>query len=140
MSVAVGDGRLSLERETPAGYDVLVLDAFSSDAIPAHLLTREAFAVYLRHLGAEGVLAVQVTNRYVDLKPVVRGVAASAGLHAVHVPSFERGVLWSSDWMLVGRGGGVLDDELVSAASLPAARRAAATWCGPTTGATSSPC
>ena len=119
VSVAVGDGRLSLERETPAGYDVLVLDAFSSDAIPAHLLTREAFAVYLRHLGAEGVLAVQVTNRYVDLKPVVRGVAASTGLQAVHVPSFERGVLWSSDWMLVGRGGGVLDDELVSAGSLP---------------------
>ena len=119
VSVAVGDGRLSLEREAPVGFDVLVLDAFSSDAIPTHLLTREAFAVYLRHLGAEGVLAVHVTNRYVDLKPVVRGVAASASLRAVHVPSFERGALWSSDWMLVGRGGGVLDDELVSAGSLP---------------------
>jgi hypothetical protein len=119
VSVAVGDGRLSLEREAPGGYDVLVLDAFSSDAIPTHLLTREAFAVYLRHLGPEGVLAIHVTNRYVDLKPVVRGVAAKAGLRAVHVPSFERGVLWSSDWMLVGRGGGVLDDELVSAGSLP---------------------
>jgi hypothetical protein len=119
VSVVVGDGRLSLEREPPAGYDVLVLDAFSSDAIPAHLLTREAFSVYLRHLRADGVLAVQVTNRYVDLKPVVRGAAAAASLRALHVPSFERGVFWSSDWMLVGRGGGVLDDELVSAASLP---------------------
>jgi hypothetical protein len=56
----------------------------------------------------------------VDLKPVVRGVAASLGLHALHVPSFERGTLWSSDWMLVERGAAVLDDELVSAASLPA--------------------
>jgi len=120
VSVATGDGRLSLEGEPPAGFDVLVLDAFSSDAIPTHLLTREAFAVYLRHLRSpDGVLAVHVTNRYVDLKPVVRGVAASAGLRAVHVPSFERGVRWSSDWMLVGRDGGVLDDELVSAASLP---------------------
>lgn len=119
VSVATGDGRLSLEREPPQAFDVLVLDAFSSDAIPTHLLTREAFGVYLRHLAPGGVLAVQVTNRYVDLKPVVRGVAASLGLHALHVPSFERGVLWSSDWMLVARGTALLDDELVAAASLP---------------------
>ena len=119
VSVATGDGRLSLEREPPQAFDVLVLDAFSSDAIPTHLLTREAFGVYLRHLAPGGVLAVQVTNRYVDLKPVVRGVAASLGLHALHVPSFERGVLWSSDWMLVERGAALLDDELVAAASLP---------------------
>jgi hypothetical protein len=119
VTVATGDGRLALEREESARYDVLVLDAFSSDAIPTHLLTREAFVIYRRHLGPEGVLVVQVTNRYVDLKPVVRGAAASVGLLAVHVPSFERGPLWSSDWMLVGDGGGVLDDELVSAASLP---------------------
>jgi len=119
-SVVPGDGRLSLEREPPAGFDVLVLDAFSSDAIPTHLLTREAFDVYRRHLAPGGVLAVQVTNRYLDLKPVVRGVAASLGLHALHVPSFERGTLWPSDWMLVEQGAAVLDDELVSAASLPA--------------------
>jgi SAM-dependent methyltransferase len=118
-SVVPGDGRLSLEGEPPAGFDVLVLDAFSSDAIPTHLLTREAFDVYRRQLAPGGVLAVHVTNRYLDLKPVVRGVAASLGLRARHVPSFERGARWSSDWMLVAPDAAVLDDELVSAASLP---------------------
>ena len=126
VSVTLGDGRLALEREPPLGLDVLVLDAFSSDAIPAHLLTREAFAVYERHLRADGVIVVQVTNRYVDLKPVVRAVAAERGLAAVHVPSYERGTLWSSDWMLVTRARALLEDETVSAASLPPLGRCAA--------------
>ena len=119
MSVALGDGRRALEREAPRGYDVLVVDAFSSDAIPTHLLTREAFAAYLRHLAEGGVLAVQVTNRYVDLKPVVRGAATALSLHAEHVPSFEKGVLWSSDWMLVARDRALLEDDVVSSATLP---------------------
>ncbi len=119
VSVALGDGRRALAREAPRGYDVLVVDAFSSDAIPTHLLTREAFAAYLRHLAEGGVLAVQVTNRYVDLKPVVRGAAAALSLHAEHIPSIEKGVLWSSDWMLVARDRALLEDEVVSAATLP---------------------
>lgn len=119
VSVALGDGRRALEREAPRGYDVLVVDAFSSDAIPTHLLTREAFAAYLRHLAEGGVLAVQVTNRYVDLKPVVRGAATALSLHAEHVPSFEKGVLWSSDWMLVARDRALLEDDVVSSATLP---------------------
>ncbi|HVO09668.1 MAG TPA: fused MFS/spermidine synthase [Vicinamibacteria bacterium] len=119
VSVVLGDGRLALEREPSQQLDVLVLDAFSSDAIPAHLLTREAFSLYQRHLRPGGVIAVQVTNRYLDLQPVVRGAAAALGLRAEHVPSYERGVLWSSDWMLVGPEKGLLDDELISAASLP---------------------
>jgi hypothetical protein len=119
VSVALGDGRRALAREAPQGYDVLVVDAFSSDAIPTHLLTREAFAAYLRHLAEGGVLAVQVTNRYVDLKPVVRGAAAALSLHAEHIPSIEKGILWSSDWMLVARDRALLEDEVVSAATLP---------------------
>jgi hypothetical protein len=119
VSVTLGDGRLALEREPPLDLDVLVLDAFSSDAIPTHLLTREAFAAYERHLRADGVVVVQVTNRFVDLKPVVRAIAAERGLAAVHVPSYERGTLWSSDWMLVTRARALLEDEAVSAASLP---------------------
>jgi SAM-dependent methyltransferase len=119
VSVSLGDGRLSLEREAPQGYDVLALDAFSSDAIPTHLLTREAFAVYLRHLAPGGVLVVHVTNRYVDLKPVVRGAAAALGLQAAHVPSLEKGVRWSSDWMVVARDRALLEDDVVSAATLP---------------------
>jgi hypothetical protein len=124
VSVALGDGRLSLQREPPQGYDVLVVDAFSSDAIPTHLLTVEAFAVYLRHLAEGGVIAVHITNRYVDLKPVVRGAARALSLQAEHVPSFEKGVLWSSDWMLIARGRRFLEDEVVSAATLPRLARA----------------
>jgi hypothetical protein len=119
MSVALGDGRLTLEREEPQGFQVLVIDAFSSDAIPTHLLTREAFSTYERHLAPDGILAVQVTNRWVDLKPVVRGTAAACGLRALHVPSYERDTLWSSDWMLVARDPALLRDELIDAASLP---------------------
>jgi hypothetical protein len=118
-SVVVGDGRLTLENEPPQGFQVLVLDAFSSDAIPSHLLTREAFAVYARHLAADGVLAVHVTNRWVNLRPVVRGAAAADGLVALHLPSYERGTLWPSDWMLAARDRGLLQDETIDAASLP---------------------
>ena len=136
MSVSLGDGRLVLEREAPQAFDVLVVDAFSSDAIPAHLLTREAFGVYLRHLAEGGVLAVHVTNRYLDLKPVVRGAAARLGLQAEHVPSLEQGLLWSSDWMVVTRERALLEDEVVSAATLPPLRTRAPSS-GRTTGATS---
>ncbi|HYN03115.1 MAG TPA: fused MFS/spermidine synthase [Vicinamibacteria bacterium] len=119
VSVRLGDGRLVLESEAPQAFDVLVVDAFSSDSIPVHLLTREAFGVYLRHLAPGGVLAVHVTNRYLDLKPVVRGAAAELGLNAEHVPSFEQSLLWSSDWMLLTRDRALLEDELVRAATLP---------------------
>ncbi|HSD25654.1 MAG TPA: fused MFS/spermidine synthase [Vicinamibacteria bacterium] len=124
VSVALGDGRLTLEREAPQAYDVLVVDAFSSDAIPTHLLTVEAFGAYLRHLAGEGVLALQVTNRYLDLKPVVRGAARALSLRAEHVPSLEKGLLWSSDWMLVAPGPTFFEDEVVSAATLPRLPRA----------------
>jgi hypothetical protein len=119
IEVRLGDGRVALESEAPQGFDALVVDAFSSDAVPTHLLTLEAFAVYRRHLAPGGAVALQVTNRYLDLKPVVRGAAAALGLRAEHVPSSERGVLWSSDWMVVAEGFSLLDDEAVSAATLP---------------------
>src|SRR6185436_2008401 len=66
-TIAMGDARLSLEREAPQGFDVLVVDAFTSDAIPVHLLTKEALAVYGKHLKPDGVLAVHVSNQYIDL-------------------------------------------------------------------------
>lgn len=83
--VVLGDARLSLEHEAPQAYDVLVLDAFSSDAIPTHLLTAEAFEVYLRHLAADGILAIHVSNKHLDLAPVVAAAAerfSFAGLKA----------------------------------------------------------
>ena len=76
VPVSIGDARLTLARETDAPFDVLVIDAFSSDAVPMHLLTREAFEIYQRRLAPGGVLLVHVSNRYLELEPVV---AAAAG-------------------------------------------------------------
>src|SRR5262249_55601895 len=87
IDMVVGDARLSLERESPQNFDLLVLDAFRSDAVPAHLLTEEAFAIYLKHLRPEGVLAFHVTNRHLDLEPVIRGAAQRFDLHAVKIRS-----------------------------------------------------
>jgi SAM-dependent methyltransferase len=81
--VVLGDGRLSLEREPSQQFDVIALDAFSGDAIPLHLLTREAMAIYLKHLKPGGALIFQATNRYVDIAPVVTSLAAEVGLTAV---------------------------------------------------------
>jgi SAM-dependent methyltransferase len=73
IDVAMGDARLSLEREAPENFDVLAVDAFSSDSIPVHLLTKEAMLLYFRHLRADGILAVHISNRYLDLQPVLLG-------------------------------------------------------------------
>ena len=80
-----GDARLALERRDPQQYDVLVLDAFSSDAIPIHLLTAEAFEVYRRHLAPDGIIAVHVSNHYFNLRPVVAGHAQRLGWSAVGI-------------------------------------------------------
>ena len=77
VDIMLGDARLSLEREPSQDFDVLALDAFSSDSIPIHLLTVEAFRLYFRHLKPTGILAVHVSNKYLDLKPIV-GLAAKA--------------------------------------------------------------
>ena len=83
--IILGDGRLSLERESPQAYDVLAIDAFSGDSIPMHLLTREAMETYLKHLKPDGVIVFQATNRFVDIAPVVERVAAEFGLASVLV-------------------------------------------------------
>ncbi len=82
VEVVLGDARLSLEREPAQGFDLLAVDAFSSDSIPVHLLTAEAFAVYFRHLEPGGILAVHISNRYLDLKPVLKAAAARFGKDA----------------------------------------------------------
>ncbi|HTQ06348.1 MAG TPA: fused MFS/spermidine synthase [Polyangiaceae bacterium] len=103
--VVLGDARLSLERESPQHFDVLVLDAFSGDAVPAHLLTREALDVYTRHLEPDGVIAVNITNRMLDLAPVLEGLAREAHLKAVRVYSDDDAAreLYHADWMLLTR-------------------------------------
>jgi len=101
--VVLGDARLSLEAEPPQGYDLLAIDAFSSDAIPVHLLTREAFALYFRHLKPGGVLAVHVSNRYLALQPVVRASVNALGKQArvVDTESDQEEGNYSSTWVLV---------------------------------------
>jgi hypothetical protein len=82
--VQVGDGRLSLEREQPQQFDILVLDAFSSDSVPVHLLTKEAMQIYRRHLrNHHSVIAFNVTNRLLDLRPVLLGLANNSGMYMV---------------------------------------------------------
>jgi len=73
--VIVGDARISLEKEKPQNFDILVLDAFSSDTIPVHLLTKESFKVYLKHLKSDGILAIHISSRFINLKPVVAALA-----------------------------------------------------------------
>jgi SAM-dependent methyltransferase len=104
IEVALGDARLSLEREPPQAFDVLVLDAFTSDAIPVHLLTREAFEVYRRHLKPTGVLAAHLSNRHLDLAPVVRQHAARWGIpmaEARRRPAEIRLEAMPSHWMIL---------------------------------------
>ena len=106
VDVVLGDARLSLERELADGsneFDVLVLDAFSSDAVPAHLLTREAFSIYLQHMREPGgIIIVHVSNRVLDLAPVVRALAEHYDLSAVDVNLVaDDDDDYASDWILM---------------------------------------
>ena len=102
-NVVTGDARLSLEREPPRGFNVLVLDAFNGDSIPTHLLTREAFVIYRRHLAPGGILAVHIVNQSLELAPVVGGLAEHFGLLAsrVYHEGEENGIVYRTDWMLL---------------------------------------
>jgi hypothetical protein len=84
--LVMGDGRLSLEREPPRGYDVMGIDAFSGDSIPMHLVTREAMELYVKHLKPDGVIVFQATNRFIDLLPVVKRLAASSASRRSTLP------------------------------------------------------
>jgi SAM-dependent methyltransferase len=109
IELALGDARLALEREPPQRFDVLVVDAFSSDAIPVHLITSEAVAIYRRHLAPGGVLAFHVTNRFLDLVPVVDALARANDLKAIHIPDPGEDTLASrSDWVLLSADGALL--------------------------------
>jgi spermidine synthase len=104
VETALGDARLSFEREAPQNYDLIVLDAFSGDAIPIHLLTKEAFQVYLGHLRTGGVIAVHISNRYLDLEPVVEKLRRNFGLQSVSVSHFthpEKYWDFGSFWVLL---------------------------------------
>jgi len=123
--IVLGDARLSIERDASPPFDVLALDAFSGDAIPVHLLTREALAIYRKHLKPDGVLAFNVSNNYLDLAPVVRELADAVGYQAVLVRNHENDddLLLAADWVLVTNNPAVLGNEAVKIHSQPIAPR-----------------
>lgn len=104
--IVVADARLALEREPPQAFDLLILDAFSGDAIPMHLLTEQALQLYLRHLRPDGVLAIHITNHYLDLRPLVSGMALRAGYEYLLVQSEaspDSLGRFRSDWVLLSK-------------------------------------
>ena len=130
VSVVPGDARLALERQPPQGFDVLAVDAFSGDAIPVHLLTREAFTLYFRHLKPGGVLAVHVSNRYLALAPVVAQGAAGLGMQArvVSSGSDEASDASDAEWVLVSARPAFFRSPLLSAATVPETRPGLRPW------------
>ena len=93
LEIVVSDARLALERElsTPQNFDVLLLDAFSGDSVPAHLLTREAFEIYQKHMKPDGIIAVHCTNSYLRLVPLIEKTAAEVGYKTVRITTVSDG-------------------------------------------------
>ncbi len=126
IEIVLGDARLSLETESPQALDLLVLDAFSSDAIPTHLLTWEAMRVYLRHLQEDGYIALHISNLHFDLRPVADALAESCGLDAVALddPGTESPATRSNTWVIFARDPALLRTPGIQDAAIePQARR-----------------
>ncbi len=122
VEIILGDARLALEREPPQGFDLLVLDAFNSDAIPMHLLTREAFAIYERHLSPGGIIAVHISNRSLNLEPVVLNAARQFNYQAIAIDNSATPEQWwvmDSEWMLLSRNREILQAPAISLAARP---------------------
>ena len=123
VECTLGDARLSLEREPSQQFDLLALDAFSSDSIPVHLLTREAFALYDRHLKTNGVIAVHISNKNLDLEPVLANVARECHYHMAVIESNTEGPhpFWKLEagWVLLTRNQAFLDSPDIRKAIKP---------------------
>jgi hypothetical protein len=127
--VVPGDARIQMEQEPDQNYDVLVLDAFSGDAIPAHLLTLESFELYKRHLRKDdkgriqGILAVHISNKHLDLAPVVAALRRRFDLEAIVISAsespYESSAFTGSDWILLTQNDRFLAQDVVLATSQP---------------------
>ncbi len=118
IEVELGDARLSLEyAKESQQFDVLALDAFTGDAIPAHLLTFEAFEIYKRHMAEGGIIAVHISNRHLDLKPVVYAAAQKFNYRMLLVDAPDGGAVYDagSDWLLLTNNNEFLSNLLVVA-------------------------
>lgn len=114
VDLVLGDARISLDRELAEGnrqnFNVLVLDTFSSDSIPVHLVTKEAFALYLEHLAPDGIIAAHITNRHLDLQPVFWQLAQYYGLRIVSVIyAGDSNGGYESHWLLLSRDPALLE-------------------------------
>jgi predicted O-methyltransferase YrrM len=131
IGVVQGDARTSLAAEAPRNFDVLVIDAFSGDAIPLHLLTTQALELYKKHLAPNGILAFHISNQHVDLEPEVALLAQSAGLQAMRVstpPNDQRGE-FSATWMLLTHSPGFFKvPEVFNQAQKPARNPHVRVW------------
>jgi spermidine synthase len=120
VEIVPGDARLSLEREISSGSprdDILAVDAFTSDAIPVHLLTKEAIGVFLTRLAPGGILALHISNRQLDLQPVVRSAAAALSLPLCMVDRSSQGeAIWGTTWALLSRDPASLAVPAIAAA------------------------
>jgi spermidine synthase len=108
IEIVEGDARISLARERAQDaprFDYLIVDAYSSDAVPVHLLTREALALYLDSLHENGLLAIHTSSRYFDLFPVLARLASDAGLHVVALgnPAAPKHQTFGSNWVMMAR-------------------------------------
>ena len=118
IETVLGDARLNMEREPAQQYDLIAIDAFSSDSIPVHLITREAMAVYLKHLKPDGILAFHVTNRFLRLAPVVKMIADEYKLRSVLVvDEAEESDLAKTDWVLLSRNPALLGQQEITSAA-----------------------
>ena len=125
LDVAMGDARLSLEQEPPQNFDVLAVDAFSSDSIPVHLLTKESMGLYFKHLRPDGILAVHISNRYLNLQPVLEGEVQATGKVArvVDTEDDETQDVFGATWVLItSPAPGFTAEELSSSAPLDSKR------------------
>lgn len=119
IEVAMGDARLVMEQEVAKGdlqgFDLLALDAFSSDAIPVHLLTKEAFAIYMKQIKPDGVIAVHISNRYLDLRPIVERLAVEFGLEVVSISDDDEPQWWvyATTWMILTKNKAILEHESI---------------------------
>jgi hypothetical protein len=109
IEVVLGDGRITLHGAAPGAYDMLILDAFSSDAIPLHLLTREALHLYLSRLSPDGVIALHISNRFLNLEPMLGALVRQEGLHALAMvdneipPEDVAKGRFPSHWVMIAR-------------------------------------
>lgn len=101
--VVLGDARFSINRERGAPFDVIVLDGFSGDAVPVHLLTEQALTLYRKHLAPDGILAFHISSQYLDLEPVLAREAQQAGMHAItiHSEGDDSHGIFVADWVLL---------------------------------------